>query len=196
MSVAADDPEDFDKDERLTDDDTEVEAVPVEYKKGPGRPHLNALESAKLSEQMWEEYAGGMSMRQIADLHMITRPAVWKRLRKFRAQLGIEDVTEAKALDLGRYEALIERVWAKAFQEPTVDNIKLVAVLMDQRAKLLGLNAPKRLSVDGQMNVAPSPALVKLLDRVQHERDKLGATIERPELPSPEVIEAELIDDE
>lgn len=198
MSVDAAEPDD-EGDEFLADDDTPAEAVPVEDKKGVGRPRaMDKRDSAKLSAQMWEEYAGGMNMQQIGDVHGMTRHAVWVRLRKHRSQLGLEEIDEAKSLDLGRYEALIERVWTKAFQKPDAENIRSLAMLMDQRAKLLGLNAPKRLQVAGEVALNPSPAFLGHLDRLIETRERLPGETSRPEIEAPdaEIVDAELVEDD
>lgn len=193
VDVAFPEPDDDEpEDEFLTNDDAVVEDVTPLQKTNGGRI-ADPVESAKLSAQMWEEYAGGMPMKEIGDLHGMTRVSVWNRLRKLRQKMGIEDLNEAKALDLGRYEALIERVWSRAFKDPTPENVRTLAMLMDQRAKLLGLNAPKRLSVDGQMNVTPSPALTMLLERVQAERNRLTPEIRQIE---GDVVDAELVEDD
>jgi len=201
MPVDMAEPEEPEDHERLPDDDAPVEALTPEQKRGVGRPRgagsAAHAESQRLSDQIWEEYAGGMNTQQIADLHGMTRQAVWARIRRLRAKLGIETIEEAKALDLGRYEALIERVWTRTFQEPNPDNVRSLAMLMDQRAKLLGLNAPKQLKVQGQLEVAPSPAMVMVLDRLAEERSRLSASAERPaiEAPDEDVVEAEIVDD-
>lgn len=201
LTAAPEPPEDDDRnqDEFLTDDDTPVKEVPPEEKRG--RPQgMTKEESAALSAQIWQEYAGGMGMKEIGDLHGMTLAAVSLRIRKFRKTLGIEDIDEAKALDLGRYEALIERVWKKTFENPTPENVRSMALLMDQRAKLLGLNAPKQVRVDGQVAITPSPAMVMVLDRLAEERGRLEGELNRPQLTGPirdgdDVVEAELVDD-
>ena len=199
MSVDAAEPDDEgQEDEFLTDDDTPVSEVPPEQKK-IGRPRgMSKEESRKLSATIWEEYAGGMNAQQIADVHGMTREGVWWRIRKLRTRLGIESIEEAKALDLGRYEALIEKVWTTTFKDPTPENVRSLAMLMDQRAKLLGLNAPKRLQVDGRMELTPSPAFVHHLDRIVAEREKVTGNIDRIgiEAPAGEIVDAELVDDD
>ena len=194
MSVDAGEPEEGQESEYLADDDTPAGEVPVERKR-MGRPvGMSAAESNKISAEIWESYQGGMNAQQIADVYGMTRQAVWRRIRDFRSKLGIETVEEAKALDLGRYEALIERVWSMTFKDPTPENVRSLAMLMDQRAKLLGLNAPKKLQVDGHMQITPSPTFLGHLDRIAAERERLGGTIERPAIEG-EVVDAELIDD-
>lgn len=199
MSVDAAGPDDEgQEDEFLADDDTPVSEVPIEDKLAVEVKSMTKEESNKLSAQIWEEYAGGMNAQQIGDLHGITRAAVWSRIKRFRAKLGIEDPAEAKALDLGRYEALIEKVWTTTFKDPTPENVRSLAMLMDQRAKLLGLNAPKRLQVDGRMELTPSPAFVHHLDRIVAERERVTGDIDRIgiEAPADEIVDAELVDDD
>lgn len=202
MSVDAGEPEEGQgpEDEFLADDTTPVEETPAEAKKR-GRPvGMSPVESARLSDQIWEEYASGMNAQQIADMHGMTRQAVWARIRKQRAKMGVEDPTEAKALDLGRYEAIIERVWTMTFKDPTPENVRSLAMLMDQRAKLLGLNAPKKLQVDGQMVLTPSPAFLGHLDRIVEERERVGGSLARAAIEGPaednDVVDAELVDDD
>jgi hypothetical protein len=197
VSVDAAEPEEEPgEDERLADDDTPVRDVAAEEKLRVTKV-LTKEESDKLSAQIWEEYASGMGTTEIADLHGLTRSSIWQRIKRFRVKLGIEDPADAKALDLGRYEALIERVWSKTFKEPTPENVRSLAMLMEQRARLLGLNAPKKLQVDGQMSIAPSPAMVMVLDRLAEERNRLDGTIDRPAIEGPDedIVEAELVDD-
>lgn len=197
--TAAPEPDDGDEnqDEFLADDDTWVEDITPEEKRG--RPQgMTKEESLRVSAQIWQEYAGGLGMSQIADLHGVTVATVSYRIRRYRKTLGLETIEEAKALDLGRYEALIERVWSKTFQNPTPENVRSLAMLMDQRAKLLGLNAPRQLKVDGQVTITPSPAMVMVLDRLAQERSKLEGEIDRPQIESPhqdDIVEAELVDD-
>lgn len=200
MSVDAGEPEEEEgrEDEFLTDDDTPVSDVPPEQKK-IGRPKgMSREESAKLSATIWEEYAGGMNAQQIADVHGMTREGVWWRIRKLRTKLGIETIEEAKALDLGRYEAIIEKVWTTTFKDPTPENVRSLAMLMDQRAKLLGLNAPRKLQVDGRMELTPSPAFVHHLDRIVREREAVTGDIDRIgiEAPAADIVDAEVIDDD
>lgn len=200
MTVGAEEPEEQPgEDERLADDSTPIEYVSPEQKRKGGRPAgMSPIASQRLSEQIWEEYAGGMNTQDIGDLHGMTRVAVRQRLVRYRAKMGIESVEEAKALDLGRYEALIERVWTKAFQEPTPENVRSLAMLLDQRAKLLGLNAPKKLQVGGELQLTPSPAFLGHLDRIVAERNRLSGGVERPAIESgdEDVVDAELVDDD
>lgn len=198
MTVGAAEPEEP-EDERLADDDTEVVEVTPEMKLSGWGTAISREESRKLSETMWEEYAGGMTQQQIADLHGVTRITVTRRIRKLRKELGIEDIEEAKALDLGRYEALIERVWKRTFDEPNPENVRSLAMLMDQRAKLLGLNAPRKLQVDGRMEMTPSPTFLGHLDRLVEAREALRGETSRPEIEasdSGEILDAELVDDD
>lgn len=197
MTVGSAEPEEpEDQDEYLADDDTPVEDISAAEKIVPRRG-LTAAESRKLSEEMWAEYAGGMPQQEIATLHGVSQVTVSRRLRTLRRQLGVEEVEEAKALDLGRYEALIERVWSRTFKDPTPENVRSLAMLMDQRAKLLGLNAPKKLSVDGQMQFTPSPQMVMVLDRLAEERGRLEGELQRPAIEGPgEIIDAEIVDDD
>jgi hypothetical protein len=189
MTDAPDPDEEPEDDEFLADDDTPVENITADEKtqERPGR--LNKRESEKLSLQIWEEYAGGMKLKQIGDLHGLTAQAVGKRIATLKAKQGLPDVLDAKALDLGRLESLIDRWWDK---DLTPENTRTVVMLMNQKAKLLGLNAPKRLTVDGEMSITPSPALSGMLERIQAER--LGKT-EVKEIEG-EIVEAELVEDD
>jgi hypothetical protein len=201
VTVGAGEPEEEGQDEYLADDDTHAEEIPAEVKRGRGRPKgQTKLESDRLSAEMWDEYASGMTMRMIADLHGMHLSAVHQRIRNHRRRVGIEDIEEAKSLDLGRYEALIEKVWRRTFEDPTPENVRSMALLMDQRAKLLGLNAPKKLQVDGHVSLTPSPAFLGHLDRIVEERERLGGELTRDAIAArpgdgEDVLDAEIVDD-
>jgi hypothetical protein len=75
-----------------------------------------------------------------------------------------EPAQELRTLECERLDQLLFAVWSDAL-EGDVRAVDRVLRIMDQRAKLLGLNAPTRVDVDQTVTVDPSEIEVVRLVR-------------------------------
>lgn len=119
------------------------------------------IEAAEFRRKIWDMRVSGLSTQQIADELSITPRAVQMALQKavmlIDATKWLEQETE---LDLERLNRLLQAHWEAAIgrppktldesdlgQPPSIDHSKFVLQVLERRAKLLGLDAPKRVDV-------------------------------------------------
>ena len=64
-------------------------------------------------------------------------------------EIAAQDIARAKGLDLERIEALIDAIWDKAAKGDTW-SVDRVVKLLERKASMLGLDAPKKTEVTGK----------------------------------------------
>lgn len=67
-------------------------------------------------------------------------------LDKMYQETAAQDIAKAKGLDLERIEELIATIWPAA-REGDLKTIDRVIVLLDRRARLLGMDAPTKIDI-------------------------------------------------
>jgi hypothetical protein len=91
--------------------------------------------------------AGIHDQRQIAHQLNVSQPTISRDFKALDAQFratAAQDIAAAKGLDLQRAEFLISKIWVRA-TSGNLDAIDRVDKLLNRRAKILGLEAPKKV---------------------------------------------------
>lgn len=119
------------------------------------------IEAVAFRRKIWDMRVSGMSTQQIADELSISTRAVQAALQKavmmIDATKWLEQETE---LDLERLNRLLSAHWEPAIgrapgtkgpedlgEPPSIEHSKFVLQVIERRARLLGLDAPKRVDV-------------------------------------------------
>lgn len=119
------------------------------------------VEVAEFRRKIWDMRVSGLTTQQIADELSIpirsVQTALQKAVMMIDATKWLEQETE---LDLERLNRLLAAHWPFAIgrlpgtngaddlgEPPSIDHSKFIVALLERRAKLLGLDAPKRVDV-------------------------------------------------
>lgn len=162
------------------------------------RSAARALLARSREQQGLELRLGGASYVQIAESLGMTPGGAYKAVDRALARQAAQ--TEEKAdklrrLELARLERLHLGLWqkAKAGDEKAVREVLRIA---ERRARLLGLDAPKRNELSGPQGaplVIDYPALAqRFFDLIELTAERMG-TDAPPELVEGEVIEEGLL---
>lgn len=151
----------------------------------------------ELKRELWKDYTSGsgISQRELAELHGVSQWTVSHLLAEFRKEHQ-ETVDEAKVLDLGRLETLIDMWFQRALKQPgNKDPSKMVRDLIKTKARIYGYEAPARLRIEGEITHTVEPELAAILERVKKQNDEIGQQLKA--LPAPEdIVEAEIVREE
>jgi transposase len=96
--------------------------------------------------------AGFTSQRAIAQRLGVDKATISRDFKELDAkfqEIAAQVIVRAKGLDLERIEALIDAIWAKAENGDTW-SIDRIVKLLERKANLLGLDAPKKTEVTGK----------------------------------------------
>jgi AcrR family transcriptional regulator len=96
--------------------------------------------------------AGFTSQRAIAQRLGVDKATISRDFKELDAkfqEIAAQDIVRAKGLDLERIEALIDAIWAKAENGDTW-SIDRIVKLLERKANMLGLDAPKKTEVTGK----------------------------------------------
>lgn len=91
--------------------------------------------------------SGVTDQRRIADALNVSQSTISRDFAELDARfrtVAAQDIATAKGIDLERIDALIVGIWAKA-KAGNLEVIDRVDKLLARRAKLLGLDAPKKV---------------------------------------------------
>lgn len=122
--------------------------------------------------------AGLHDQRQIADRLGVSQPTISRDFAALDAQFratAAQDIAAAKGLDVQRLELLISKIWVKA-TGGDLYAIDRLEKLLNRRAKLLGLDAPKKVedvtdhrkeaeAIAAEIGKADDPAVVAQIER-------------------------------
>lgn len=117
--------------------------------------HAQRLESAETTGKVLDLRKGGASYSQIAaemtkNGHKLSRQRchiiVQNALKELREKLSVE-AADVRTLELERLDAMWLALYPKRKEPRVADSL---VRLMDRRAKLLGLDAPKRIEQTGR----------------------------------------------
>lgn len=122
--------------------------------------------------------AGVHDQAQIARQLGVSQPTISRDFKALDAQFratAAQDIAAAKGLDLQRAEFLISKIWVKA-TTGNLDAIDRVDKLLNRRAKILGLDAPKKYedvtdhrkeaeAIAAEIGKADDPAVVAQIER-------------------------------
>jgi AcrR family transcriptional regulator len=96
--------------------------------------------------------AGFTSQRAIAQRLGVDKATISRDFKELDAkfqEIAAQVIVRAKGLDLERIEALIDAIWAKAENGDTW-SIDRIVKLLERKANMLGLDAPKKTEVTGK----------------------------------------------
>ena len=166
-------------------------------KRKSGRPSILVAESESLSGEMWVEYAEGMTMREIGAKHGMSAAAVSKRLNQYRVALGEDSRAEARALDVGRIESLIDKHWQDAM-DGLIEPTKLLINLIKLRASIYGYSEPHKVEFSGQVEHTVSADLASVLEALRERNEVMQGALTRVPAQDQDqgVEEAEVVDDD
>lgn len=145
----------------------------------PGRKPRSTKEQVMARRRrVFEQRIQGMSIQKIADKEGLS---YWQIHQDLEAAARLVDVTKYLEhelhLDLQRLDQLFY-AWFPAAIAGDADAARIALTIMDRRAKLLGLDAPKRVDVTAMIAVWAEKEGLELQDVL----DVVGTL-----LPSPEV---------
>lgn len=125
------------------------EPVPIKQGLKVGRkPRSTKALVMERRRRVWDLRMKGMSIQKIADQEGMT---YWQIHQDLEAAARLVDVTKYLEhelhLDLQRLDQLFA-AWFPSALALDADSAKIVMTIMDRRAKLLGLDAPKRIDID------------------------------------------------
>lgn len=150
--------------------------IAFKEKRLPKAPRRFVKDAALLERrlQIFELRRRGMNYDQIAKVTGLSRSRVrnlvLKEVRFLNKKLQ-EETSAAKRMELERLDAVQEALWAKV-EKGDSRAAEVVLKVMDQRAKLLGLNEPEKSVVTHDIRVAEmTPA------ELVEEARKLGMTV-------------------
>ena len=191
-TLALPDPDDDDRDEG--EDEEQDESQEMELGQNPAVPtpahRRNAVEVRELGRQMWEEYAGGLNQRQIADMHGVSLSVVHNCLTRFARIYKRRDIERARRTDLDRIEALMEAQWHAAVTTGNKDKVKLVLIMIQLRARILGYEAPRKVEHSGEVQAGVTPELADLLKERRQQNETVRGELERV---GAEILDAEVV---
>lgn len=152
----------------------------------------------------------GMSQRAIGDAMGISQQAVAYHLKNalLEYQKDIEkNAAKIRAIELSRLERLQAAVWQPAL-DGNLEAVDKAIKVMDRRAKLVGLDAPKKTELTGKdggpLAVASISVDLSKLSDAQLDRygeiarayEDLMAEIASPAAGETKMIEARIVDEE
>lgn len=189
--LALPDPDDDDDREEEQEEDEEQSPELGQNPAVPTPAHRRTtVEVLEMGRQMWEEYAGGLNQRQIADLHGVSTNVVHNCLSRFARQYKRKDIERARRTDLDRIEALMEAQWHAAITTGNKDKVKLVLVMIQLRARILGYEAPRRIEHSGEVQAGVTPELAEILRIRQEKNQAIRGELERV---GAEILDAEVV---
>lgn len=88
----------------------------------------------------------GMSYEQIAsDMQLANASVAWKIVQRALKRSVAESVDELRTLDAQRLDVLLAAIWDKA-KEGRLFAVDRALLILQRRAELLGLDAPKKIA--------------------------------------------------
>jgi hypothetical protein len=167
--------------------------APLEGRDLPDGRHVVKLED--LWGEWWSEYVSGMSQKDIARTYGVSQFSVQEGLHTYlEKHYNNRTITMARDLDMARIEAMIDRLWRSALDSGKIPSMKLVAKLIELRARILGYAAPRRVEHTGQVDVdvTVQPEVAELLKQIHDSNARVRGSLERK---PDDVVDAEIVDD-
>jgi len=193
--LALPDPED--------DDEGQNEDEEIKLGQNPSNPtpahRRNEVQTLELGSEMWQEYMQGLTFKAISELHGIPYHQVSTLLHRFARVYGKKQIERVRRMDLDRIEALLDAQWERAVKTGNKDHVKLVLVMIQLRARILGYEAPRRIEHGGEVKAGITPELADLLkDRRQQNEVVRGelARVSAEVVEEEETLDAEVVDDD
>jgi hypothetical protein len=96
----------------------------------------------------------GETMQSIGDFYGVSKVTIFNDIQASLRELGAERkelTAEYLDLELARLDALQSAIWTMAIggkKDPSLWAVDRILQIMEMRAKLLGLNAPTKVSID------------------------------------------------
>ena len=109
------------------------------------------MEAERQRYKMLELRLKGKTYRQIGEKLGCTAQNVHKEIQQAFKERPIENIEEVRQLELDRLDRMIEPLEDNV-NRGDVRHVEAMLKLMDRRAKLLGLNAPERLEIAGELD--------------------------------------------
>lgn len=111
-------------------------------------------EVQRRQKAVWDLKLQGKPVVEIAAITGLSERTVYNHLNRAVTEVDVTAMLEQEvAVDLGRIEALINAFWPSAIGKSedgaNLDHAHFVLKALDRKAKLLGLDAPKRIDVYG-----------------------------------------------
>lgn len=136
----------------------------VGKKRRRAKPGTDLVVTRERENQALEMKLAGLSYAEIAKQMGYTRQAAWKAVWRRLNEFPAENAAELRKLENARYDKLQARAWLK-MQQGDIKAMQIITSIMQQRARLNGLNAPERVELEGEFE----RWLVVIREIVPHE---------------------------
>lgn len=123
---------------------------------------------AKEREKTMQLRLAGATYREIAEAMGCSVSTAKRRCETSLAEIGKQERELLRSLEVDRLDRLQRAVWADAIQGdlPSIDR---ALKIIDQRSKLLGLNAPTQVDISGGVDIDLDSTVNRIMAVVEAE---------------------------
>jgi predicted transcriptional regulator len=114
---------------------------------GTSSASVRTEEQAILDTEALRLRSSGMTYQKIADQLGVTKQTAYNRVQRALAAIPYEAVEEYRRIEGGRLDAMLEVALNSVLVDGKVHNIERVIMIMDRRAKMLGLDSPVKMEL-------------------------------------------------